>query len=201
MDFRAVPPAYPGQRIGLYGGSFDPAHTGHRLAAETAAKRLNLDRVWWLVTPQNPLKTREASPLSARIASARRQARGRRMVVSDLESRLGLSFSADTLKRLRGLRPGVRFFWIMGADTLPGFHHWRRWREIMETTPIAIIARAAERGRGLDHRAGPAFARFAQAQRTPASLKAAPGWARLFARLNPASSSTLRAAAQTPVAP
>ncbi|MEZ5994343.1 MAG: nicotinate-nucleotide adenylyltransferase [Hyphomonadaceae bacterium] len=137
---RALPLAYPGMTIGLFGGSFDPAHGGHAHVAETALKRLNLDRVWWLVSPQNPLKPK-SSPFAARAASARAQAHGRRMVVSDLEQRLGCAYTYQTLRALRRLYPGVQFVLIMGADNLGNFRKWRRWREVAAAVPVAIVSR------------------------------------------------------------
>ena len=118
-------------RIGLFGGSFNPAHHGHAHVAETALRQLGLDKVWWLVTPQNPLKSaKETAPLAQRMNSARACAVGPAMVVTDIESRLGTRFSIDLLKKLQRLYPGVRFVWVMGSDNLNNFHHWRRWAEI-----------------------------------------------------------------------
>jgi len=188
---RGLPRAYPGMRIGLFGGSFDPAHSGHAHVAETARKRLGLDRVWWLVSPQNPLKPR-SSPLSARLLSARAQARGRGMVVSDLETRLGLVYTADTLAALRRRHPGVRFVFLMGEDNMAGFQRWRRWPAIFAQAPIAIVTRPLA---GAKARFGKAFQRFAHARRTAGALIGpAPRWAILPARFDPANSTALRAA-------
>lgn len=188
MNLRRAPQAYAGMKIGLFGGSFDPAHSGHVHTAHTAMTRLGLDQVWWLVTPQNPLKPK-SSPLADRLASARQLIRGRRMVATDIETRLGTQYSADTLKALRKRYPGVRFVWVMGADNIDGFHRWRRWREILRGLPIAIVAR------GGAARTGPAFAHFAAARR-PADRTLpgtrAPAWTFLMARLDPASSTALR---------
>jgi nicotinate-nucleotide adenylyltransferase len=112
---RDLPLAYPGMKIGLFGGSFDPAHEGHAHVAETALKRLGLDRVWWLVSPQNPLKPK-SSPFAKRMKSAQAAAQGARMVVTDLEKRLKCSFTYETLRELKRLYPGVDFFLIMGAE-------------------------------------------------------------------------------------
>lgn len=183
MDFRAIPPAYPGMRIGLFGGTFDPAHAGHRHVAETAAKRLGLGKVWWLVTPQNPLKARQAGPLGARMASARAQARGRRMVVTDFETRLGLFYAVETVEALRRRRPGVRFVWIMGADSLSGLHRWRRWGDLAAAVPIAVVPRP---GAGL--------------RASPASRARGVRLIRLSARRRPESSTALRAGAEPSVA-
>ena len=112
-----------GMRIGLFGGSFDPAHEGHAHVAETALKRLGLDRVIWLVSPGNPLKPRAPAELARRMASARAFAKGPRMVVSDAESRLGVRYTIDTIRALKARSPGVCFVWIMGADSLEGLPH------------------------------------------------------------------------------
>ncbi len=136
---RGYPLAYPGMKIGLFGGSFDPAHEGHAHVAETALKRLGLDQVWWLVTPQNPLKEQSA-PLRARLASARAMARGARMRATDIETRLGARYTYETLRALRMLYPGVAFTFIMGADSLLTFRKWRCWREIAATS-VAVVSR------------------------------------------------------------
>ena len=127
-------------KIGLFGGSFDPAHPGHAHVAETALKRLGLDKVWWMVTPQNPLKP-ESSPLKTRVKSARRFARGRKMVVTDLEAQFGCHYTYQTLRMLKRLYPGVHFVLVMGADNLDSFKRWRNWREVAHSVPIAIISR------------------------------------------------------------
>lgn len=137
---RNLPRAYPGMRIGLFGGSFDPAHEGHRHVAETALKRLDLDRVWWLVAPQNPLKAK-SSPFEARLKSAQQQAHGPAMVVTDLEQRLSAGYTFQTLRALKRLYPGVAFTLILGADNLASFRKWRRWREVAASVPVAVVSR------------------------------------------------------------
>jgi nicotinate-nucleotide adenylyltransferase len=117
---RALPLAYSGMKVGLFGGSFDPAHAGHAHVAETALKRLKLDKVWWLVSPQNPLKPK-SSAFDKRLKSAQTQAHGRKMEVTDIEQRLGCAFTYQTLRALKRLYPGVQFFLIMGADNLVNF--------------------------------------------------------------------------------
>jgi len=185
----------PGMRVGLFGGSFNPAHPGHAHVAETALRRLRLDKVIWLVTPQNPLKSaRDAAPLAARLASARAHAKGPSMIVSDAETRIGAQYTLDTLRVLKARFPAVRFVWIMGADNLAGFHHWRGWVEIMRSTPVAVVARPDSLHKS---RAGPTARRFAPARlatREAPLLAAAkaPAWVYLRGPLNFASSTALR---------
>ncbi|HEY3695220.1 nicotinate-nucleotide adenylyltransferase [Phenylobacterium sp.] len=135
-------PLKPGMRVGLYGGSFNPAHGGHAHVAETARRRLGLDRVIWLVSPQNPLKASdETAGLAARMAGARALARGRQMIVSDAESRMGVQYTIDAVRRLKARFPGVHFVWVMGADSLASFHRWRGWTQIMREVPVAVVSR------------------------------------------------------------
>ena len=194
----------PGMKVGIFGGSFNPAHDGHAHVAETALRRLDLDRVVWLVSPQNPLKdAADSAPLAQRMASARaaaaHAASGPAMVVSDFETRIGTQWTVDTLRALTARHPGVRFVWLMGSDNLATFHHWRGWTDIMRMMPVAVIARP---GSELDSRTAPAAARFADA-RVPASRARllahleAPAWTYLTAPLNPRSSTAIRAAAAT----
>jgi nicotinate-nucleotide adenylyltransferase len=186
----------PGMRVGLFGGSFNPAHEGHAHVAETARRRLRLNRVIWLVSPQNPLKpAHETAGLAARMASARSVARGPRMIVSDAESRLGSQYTIDIVRTLKARFPGVRFVWIMGADSLASFHRWRGWAQIMREVPVAVVARP---GVSLKSRASPAarrFARFRVPQARAASLpaRAPPAWVFLHGPLNFQSSTALRA--------
>jgi nicotinate-nucleotide adenylyltransferase len=184
-----LPCAYARMHIGLMGGSFDPAHYGHAHVARVAAKRLGLHRIWWLVSPQNPLKPK-SSPLAARLASARREAPPG-VIVTDLESQLGLRFTADTLAALHKRYPGVRFVWIMGEDNMAGFHHWRRWPAIFRACPIFIVSRPTG---GAKARMGPAFKRFAAARRPAGDLvkRAPPAWACQPARYQEISSTMLR---------
>ena len=187
--------AYAGQRIGLLGGSFNPAHEGHLYISEEALKRLRLDAVWWLVSPQNPLKdARHSAPLSERMASAREHARGPSMIISDFETRTGVAWTVDTLRLLVARHPGVHFVWLMGSDNLASFHRWRGWTDIMRLMPVAVIARP---GSLLDSRTAPAAARFATF-RVPAEQAgllptlSAPAWTYLTAPLNPLSSTAIR---------
>ena len=133
----------PGRRVGLLGGSFNPAHGGHRAITLAAIRALALDEAWWLVSPGNPLKDGRAdmAPLSARLASARRQARRAPIRASDVEARLGTRYTVDTLRLLVRRLPQTHFIWLMGADNLAQFHRWRDWRGIARIVPIAVIAR------------------------------------------------------------
>ena len=129
--------------IGLLGGSFNPAHDGHLMISLIALKRLQLDEVWWLVSPQNPLKSAAGmAPFSERLANMPRTvATHRRIIVSDIERRLGTYYTRDTLKRLCARRRGQNFVWLMGADNLVQFPKWEGWKEIFNTVPIAIFDR------------------------------------------------------------
>lgn len=135
-------PPRGGRRIGLLGGSFNPAHDGHRRISLFAAQALGLDEVWWLVSPGNPLKPAEGmAPLAARYASAVRMARRAPIRPTAIEQRLGTRYTADTLSRIVNRFPRHRFIWLMGADNLAQFHRWRQWRRIARTVPIAVIGR------------------------------------------------------------
>lgn len=190
----------PGMRVGLYGGSFNPAHEGHAHVARTALKRLGLNRVIWLVSPQNPLKSPTgAASLETRLHGARRWASGPAMWVSGAEQRLGSRYTIDTVRALKARFPGVRFVWIMGADNLTGFARWRGWLQIMREIPVAVVSRP---GDTLKSRVSPAARRFTRA-RLPESaaptlaLRAPPAWVYLTAPLNHASSTAVRAAEKT----
>jgi nicotinate-nucleotide adenylyltransferase len=189
----------PGMRVGLYGGSFNPAHDGHAHVAGTALRRLGLDRVVWLVSPQNPLKSSEATTsLDLRIDDARRHAPGRAMIVSGVEERLGSRYTIDTVRALKTRFPSVRFVWIMGADNLANFHRWRGWTQIVREIPVAIVSRP---GDAMKSRLSPAARRFARGRlQESAALRLAdhppPAWIYLTAPLNHASSTALRIKAQ-----
>lgn len=140
-----MPYAVAGQAVGLLGGSFDPAHAGHAHITREALKRFGLDRVWWLVSPGNPLKPRGPAPLADRMARARAVMRHPRVEVTDIEAQMGTRATADTLAGLRAIYPGVRFVWLMGADNLAQFHQWQDWREIIDHVPVGVLARPGQR--------------------------------------------------------
>ena len=151
----------PGLKVGLLGGSFNPAHDGHLHITKMCLKALGLDRVWWLVSPGNPLKPEKGmAPFAERFASACAVARDPRITVSDIETRLGTRYTADTLMELTGRFPDVRFVWLMGADNMLQFPKWRNWRKIAETVPIAVYPRP---GYTLKARLSPAAVAFGEA--------------------------------------
>lgn len=184
----------PKRRIGLLGGSFNPAHEGHRHISLEALKRLGLDEVWWLVAPQNPLKpVAGMAPFADRLAGAKAFARDPRIRVLDLESQLGTRYSADTIAALQARYPRQRFVWLMGADNLAQIRHWRRWRSIFERLPVAVFARPTYCRRALAELAAKRFARarVAPTARRLADLKP-PVWVFLPVKLDPSSATAIR---------
>jgi len=145
MDRTGMPIARPGQVVGLLGGSFDPAHTGHVHITKAALKRFGIDRVWWLVSPANPLKTRGPAPLDDRLVAARAVMQHPKVEVTDIETRLGTRYTAETIAALQHVYPAVRFVWLMGADNLAQFHRWQDWHEIMARVPVGVLARPGDR--------------------------------------------------------
>ena len=193
---RLLPPHAPGMRIGLFGGTFDPPHQAHLGAALLALKRLKLDRVWWLVTPGNPLKnTTGLAPLEKRLTAARALAHHPRIDVSGLEAVIKTRYTYDTIKWLKARCPGVRFVWIMGADNLRSFHRWQRWRGIAKLVPFVVIDRL---GPSLYAGASPAGQALRQAripEHDAACLpdRKAPAWTFLHGLKSSLSSTALRA--------
>ena len=181
--------------IGLLGGSFDPAHEGHAHITREAIKRLGLDRVWWLVSPGNPLKPNPPAPMAERVARAEAVMHDPRVIVSDIEARFGTRYTAETLARLQAAYPGVRFVWLMGADNLAQFHRWQRWDWIMLHVPVAVFARPGTRLAARGSRAAEEYARFRVPAETARLLPAmrAPVWTFLDMPLNDLSSSAIRA--------
>lgn len=137
-----LPHVPPGAAVGLFGGSFNPPHQGHRLVAEIALRRLHLDQLWWMVTPGNPLKDHgELASLAERIAASEMLVSDPRIKVTAFEVSHKLRFTAETIRFVRTRNPGVRFVWVMGADSLASFHRWQKWQEIVRSVPIAVIDR------------------------------------------------------------
>ncbi|GAB6052978.1 nicotinate-nucleotide adenylyltransferase [Magnetospira thiophila] len=182
-------------RIGLLGGSFNPAHAGHLHISREALRRLDLDRIWWMVSPQNPLKDPQGmAPLADRLASARDMARDPRIVVTDIESHLGTRHTAVTLARLTRHFPRYRFVWLMGADNLIQIPRWRQWTQIFHRVPVAVFARSTYDLKALS---GAAAKRFAQARigegaARHLAVQPLPAWTFLMIRRHPASATALR---------
>ncbi|MGB8274313.1 MAG: nicotinate-nucleotide adenylyltransferase [Alphaproteobacteria bacterium] len=189
--------AAAGARIGILGGSFNPAHDGHRHISIESLKRLGLKEIWWLVSPQNPLKPVQGmAPFAERLAQARRFARHPRIRVTALEERLGTRYTADTLTALIRHFPHLRFVWIMGADNLIQIPEWEEWTRIFETVPIAVFNRPTYSLRALNGKAARRFRRYRLAPRKARRLAsmAPPAWVFLIGRLHPGSATRIRAA-------
>jgi nicotinate-nucleotide adenylyltransferase len=193
-----VPFVAPGMRIGLLGGSFNPAHQGHRHISRIALARLGLDRVWWLVSPGNPLKETSKLPsLEARVSAARAAARHPRIAVTGFEGGLGLVYTIDTVRQLKQHYPQVHFVWLMGADNLAEFHRWRAWEAMFRIIPVAMFDRPGYGLKALASKAARRFA-FARVDETDAGGLASlppPAWAFLTLPLSGLSSTFLREAA------
>jgi nicotinate-nucleotide adenylyltransferase len=186
-----------GARIGLLGGSFNPAHEGHRHISLEAMKRLGLEQVWWLVSPQNPLKAADGmAPQAERLAGARRLADGRRLVATDIETVLGTRYTADTLRALQRLFTKVNFVWLMGADNLIQVGRWEDWQRIFHCLPVAALARPTYSLRASRSKAAGRFRAARWAERRVRGLAKAtpPAWTFLHIRLSPLSATRIRAA-------
>lgn len=193
-----VPWAGDGQTIGLLGGSFDPPHSGHVHITYTALRRLQLDWVWWLVSPGNPLKKKKPAPLARRIAACRAMiAHPRaqmRVRVTNIEACARTRYTADTLAHLRRRYPRFRFVWLMGADNLVEFHRWERWVTIAETTPIGVLARPGAQLRAAASQTACRYRDFRVDQRAAATLAfaQAPAWSLITGPMIDQSSTNLR---------
>ena len=185
-----------GRRIGLLGGSFNPAHAGHLHISREALQRLALDEVWWLVSPQNPLKPAEGmAGFAERVAAAWRVARSdRRIKVSDLEVRLGTRYSADTLHLMRKFCPLTKFVWLMGADNLAQIAVWDHWPAIFAAMSIAVFARKPYDNNALLGMAAQRYASYRVPEALAASLASQrpPAWVFLWCRHHPASATAIR---------
>lgn len=196
-DVRRIPFATPGLRIGLFGGSFNPAHGAHRAASLLALRRLQLDRVWWLVTPGNPLKdNRELPSLEERVAFARRVADHPRIDVTGCEAALGVRYTYETIEALTRRMPKVHFVWIMGADNLAQFHRWQRWRAIAGRLPMVVVDRMGDSLTATASPAAQALARWRIDERDVKGLaeRMSPAWVFLHGLKSPISSTGIRAA-------
>jgi nicotinate-nucleotide adenylyltransferase len=185
------------RRVGLLGGSFNPAHEGHLEISRTALRRLGLDQVWWLVSPQNPLKPKAGmASLPERLHRARTLARDPRIRVTALEQELRTRYTADTLSALRRRFPKTRFVWLMGADNLIDIARWERWPQIFGGMPVAVLARPSYSLKSLAAKAARRFAKERvpdSAARTLAERRP-PAWAFVAGRLNPLSATEIRRA-------
>ena len=182
-------------RIGLLGGSFNPAHAAHRHISLTALKRLGLDQVWWLVTPGNPLKAGAKQPsLENRVAAAREVAHHPRIVVTGFEGARKSPYTVDTLKFLKQRFPGVHFVWLMGADNLAELHHWRDWPALFRLVPIAVFDRPGFRLKAMSSRAAQRFQfyRVDDSDAPGLASQIPPAWAILSEKLSSLSSTSLR---------
>lgn len=199
LPFRRADLAPPGARyrVGLLGGSFNPAHDGHLYLSRQAIKRLRLDAVWWLVSPQNPLKPRTGmAPTAERLTRARAVAAAdRRIRVTDLEARAGLRYTVETVAWLRTAYPRLRFVWLMGADNLVQVDRWRRWSHIFHMVPIAVCARDSYAYPALVGKAATRFRRARLPDRSAVRLAECrpPAWVYLAIRRHPASATAIRA--------
>ena len=188
------------RRIGLLGGSFDPAHQGHVHITLEALKRFDLDEVWWLVSPGNPLKTRGPAPLEQRMERARDIMQHPRVRITDIEAQLNTRYTAETLKTLQQRFPFARFIWLMGADNLAQFHLWKDWEDIIHSVPIGVLARPGERIQGRTAPAAKIYrdallkGRFARGL----SHAQAPAWAFVNVPMRDISSTDLRARGEWP---
>lgn len=194
-EYLRLPRAGLGQRIALFGGSFNPPHRGHRHVALSALTRLEVDAVWWIVTPGNPLKSgSELAPLARRIALCEALADHPRMVVTAFEAGTGIRYSADAVRYVRRRYPTVRFVWLMGADNLATFHRWQQWRDILRQVPVAVVDRPGASRRAIASPAARAFARvrIREAQAGALADMQPPAWVFLHAPLDPTSSTYLR---------
>ncbi|RKF12912.1 nicotinate-nucleotide adenylyltransferase [Roseovarius spongiae] len=195
-----LPPARPGQTVGLLGGSFDPPHAGHVHITREALRRFGLGAVWWLASPGNPLKDRGPAPMARRLAAARAITRRPDVHVSDVEAQIGSRHTAQTLRALRAACPRVRFVWLMGADNMAQFDQWQDWRQIMEMVPIGVLARPGARAAARSSRMARLYAahRLPAAQSRRLAMMEPPAWCFINVPMLAISSTQLRAGGTWP---
>jgi len=189
----------PRLKIGLLGGSFNPPHCGHVHVSEIALKRLHLDYVWWLVSPQNPLKsTIGMAPLENRLKWCADEANNRRIRIMDIERDLGTRYTIDTLQALKRRFPGVHFVWLMGSDNLEKFTRWRRWQAIFGVVPVAVVVRPGYALAGLNAQAAQRFAadRLPESRAAELAFAKPPSFIVLEGRHDPTSATAIRMQAQ-----
>lgn len=190
-----LPSSASDMRIGLFGGSFNPPHPGHQLVSRQALKRLNLDAVWWLVTPGNPLKDHtELAPLDERVKMARTLITHPRVKATGFEAEHGFTYTYETVKYLVTTLPDRKFVWIMGADSFENFHQWQRWRDIASLVPLAIYVRPGSALTALSSRAAHALKAYRLDEHDAKNLahSSPPAWVYLTGLMSPFSSTALR---------
>lgn len=190
-----MPPVAPGMKIGLFGGSFNPPHEGHLLVANTALRRLQLDQIWWMVTPGNPLKDHSfLKPLEERIKASEDLVTNHKIHTTAFEAALRSPYSAATVQTILARCPAVHFVWIMGADSLATFHLWHHWRTIVQSLPIAVIDRAQARMSALSSPMAQIYknARIDESDAAKLALMSPPAWVYLHGPRSPLSSTLLR---------
>ena len=190
-----MPLATQGLRIGLLGGSFDPPHSGHMHISKWAIKEFSLDRIWWLVSPGNPLKKDAPADLDRRLSACNKLVNHPKVIVTDLERVFNTRYTAQTLTSLKSQYRGVRFVWLMGADNLAEFHKWDRWQDIMHMLPVGVMARPNQQ---LAANCSPAARIFRESRlsvqsSTALPFKEAPSWSLLTGPMDDESSSKIRA--------
>lgn len=200
----ALPHSERGTRIGLFGGSFNPPHAGHQLVAQQVLKRLQLDAVWWLVSPGNPLKDHtHLAPLAERVAAARALVQSPKIHVTGFEAAHGFRFSYDTVQYLRSRLPARKLVWIMGADNLSSFHHWEHWRQLARLVPMAIYVRPGSERAAHASPAATALARYRLDEGDAPLLPdmPPPAWVYLHGIMSGLSSSAIRSGTERQFAP
>lgn len=181
--------------VGLFGGSFNPPHDGHKLVADIALRRLGLDQLWWMVTPGNPLKSGNGlAPLAERLQASEALARNPRIKVTAFEQTLGTAFTARTIAHIVRRHPDVRFVWVMGADNLAGFHRWQQWKTIARSVPIVVIDRPGSTLAYLSSKAARTFhyARIGEGDAKMLARMKPPAWTFIHGPRSHASSTALR---------